>query len=190
MDFTDYPNLSPLEYAKMSGHHNASSAPINKCFNNANHTFHSPIQVTMAGYRVISKKYRWVARVDRGDWVEGTTSADHYRRVFSEDKMVVPEAWISQIPNSSGSVHRDDMSFVHYIPMPWDKQPGGANIVSSVTIVREEQHDKLRIFNRGALAGTLTVVAGDGDQIRNCLLAHFGQTSADYEEISNGNDID
>jgi len=38
-------------------------------------------------------------------------------------------------------------------------------MISSTVVDSNPSHDKIRVYNRGALAGTLTVVAGDGRKI-------------------------
>jgi len=80
------------------------------------------------GYCVISRKHRTAARVDRADWREymaqqhapwdpegdgrawvdgldqgGHTAADGYRRVYSQDRITVPEEWLKSMPKSSGT---------------------------------------------------------------------------------------
>lgn len=68
------------------------------------------------GYRVTSRAWGMIARVDRPDWKEymaskhpsgrawvkslGDTAADHYRRVYSKDRLEIKYA-AKYIPNSS-----------------------------------------------------------------------------------------
>ncbi len=69
------------------------------------------------GYRVISRRYRIVARIDRPDWIDvlrdqlknprlkendqGMCWEDHFRRCCSEDKIILPrDVSIEEIPNS------------------------------------------------------------------------------------------
>lgn len=75
------------------------------------------------GYRVTSNKHRMVARIDRDDWMEHMakehspwdwegegmkwingmglrSAADHYRRVYSKDKLTVSASIAKAIPNS------------------------------------------------------------------------------------------
>lgn len=62
------------------------------------------------GYRRVSNKYRHVSRIDRSDWLEylhklglaGTKGslADHYRRVYSKDIIIVPLHIFKFIPSS------------------------------------------------------------------------------------------
>lgn len=64
------------------------------------------------GYRRISHKYLTVSRVDKRNWMETIKKenpyillgldqgADHYRRCFSEDKIVLPQEIFRQIPGS------------------------------------------------------------------------------------------
>lgn len=51
----------------------------------------------------------------------------------------------------------------------WFEQPGddapSAHLISSATVMRIGIHDRVRLWNRGGLAGELTVVAGDGERI-------------------------
>ena len=70
-----------------------------------------------AGYCIISRKSpTWAARIDREDWREhmasqhsngmkwvlalGDMAADHYRRCFSKDVIVVHSGFIKLLPNS------------------------------------------------------------------------------------------
>jgi hypothetical protein len=43
--------------------------------------------------------------------------------------------------------------------------PASSYLVSSASVTRIGNHDRVRIWNRGGLAGELTVVAGDGARI-------------------------
>lgn len=42
--------------------------------------------------------------------------------------------------------------------------------ISSVRVESSPSHDHVRVFNRGALAGVLTVTLGDGDEIAERLM--------------------
>lgn len=73
-------------------------------------------QAKRAGYRVISRKHREAARIERDDWMEymasqhpggekwvkamGNSAPDHYRRCYSTDKIIVPHSWIGILPTS------------------------------------------------------------------------------------------
>ena len=80
-------------------------------------------QARAAGYCITSRYHRLANRLDRKDWrehmaqqhapwdPEGTgmswvtcmgdsNAADHYRRCYSEDKIVVPEEWVKPLGNS------------------------------------------------------------------------------------------
>lgn len=68
------------------------------------------------GYCVISRSACWAARIDRTDWKQvmadshvggmdwvralGSRAADHYRRVYSKDKIVIPVSWLKRLVNS------------------------------------------------------------------------------------------
>ena len=70
-----------------------------------------------AGYCITSRRSpTWATRIDRKDWREhmaaqhprgmewvkclGNDAADHYRRVYSADTIIVPGRWINKLPNS------------------------------------------------------------------------------------------
>ena len=79
-------------------------------------------QARAAGYCITSRRYRLANRLDRKDWREcmaqqhapwdpkgdgmawveclGTHAADHYRRCYSKDEIVVPEEWCKALGNS------------------------------------------------------------------------------------------
>lgn len=79
-------------------------------------------QARAAGYCITSRKFRLANRLDRKDWRElmarrhspwdpegdgmawvkclGDYAADHYRRGYSKDEIVVPEEWIKPLGNS------------------------------------------------------------------------------------------
>ena len=46
-----------------------------------------------------------------------------------------------------------------------DDGPGSNHLVSSASVTRTGNHDRVRIWNRGGLAGELVVAAGDGASI-------------------------
>jgi len=62
------------------------------------------------GYRKVSNKSRWIARVDRPDWekfqriqhpfVRVELGADHYRRVWSTDIIIIPSDMVCGFPTS------------------------------------------------------------------------------------------
>lgn len=68
------------------------------------------------GYCVISRSGLLAARIDRTDWKQvmadshagemdwvralGSRAADHYRRVYSKDKIVIPVSWLTRMVNS------------------------------------------------------------------------------------------
>ena len=69
-------------------------------------------QLTDRGYRVISRRYKTVARIDRSDWgykgpygkesFDYDMTPDYFRRVLSRDVIErVPRGLIDVIPNSS-----------------------------------------------------------------------------------------
>lgn len=79
------------------------------------------MQLIRQGYRKTSNKHCMVSRIDRPDWVsvlakdmfrseaefyeKGCTEpsdhwADHYRRVYSKDTVVIPQAYIREFPSS------------------------------------------------------------------------------------------
>lgn len=74
--------------------------------------------VVEAGYRVTSRRYRHLSRIDRPDWFEWMNQhnffgrlkpeekdqwEDHYRRCFCRDRLVLPTHFdIKAIPNSGG----------------------------------------------------------------------------------------
>lgn len=43
--------------------------------------------------------------------------------------------------------------------------PSGMGAISSVMVVTGEVHDRVRIYNRGGMAGEVVVVAGDGHEV-------------------------
>jgi hypothetical protein len=45
-----------------------------------------------------------------------------------------------------------------------------AHVISSVCIVTDGHHDQVAIWNRGGLAGTITVKAGDGKTLLRWLM--------------------
>lgn len=60
------------------------------------------------GYRVVSRKHKLIARVDRPDWREflkscglGHCDADFYRRVYSKDCITVSRDVLQDVPNSN-----------------------------------------------------------------------------------------
>lgn len=59
-----------------------------------------------SGYRIVSRKFRIAARVDREDWVEFCQKRGHpvdpdwYRRVLSRDQITVTPKQVREIPNS------------------------------------------------------------------------------------------
>lgn len=75
-------------------------------------------QAKAAGYCITSRAHREATRIDREYWKEHMASkqqgdttwvesmirsrcaADHYRRCYSKDTIVVPAAWIKKLPNS------------------------------------------------------------------------------------------
>ncbi len=82
-------------------------------------------ELTAAGYRVISRKYKSVARIDRADWqqvlakhhapwdpegqgmewvrnIGAGNAEDYYRRCLSKDEIIVAD--IKCIPNSGHAV--------------------------------------------------------------------------------------
>lgn len=82
-------------------------------------------EIINAGYRVVSRKHRLVARVDRKDWREymaqkhspwsleqgrnwvqclGDSAPDFYRRVHSKDQLTVSAEMLKKIPNSSWDI--------------------------------------------------------------------------------------
>ena len=83
----------------------------------------NPARLVAAGYKVVSRAYSEVARIDRPDWREHIAAAhapwdpegegmrwanspgmeDHYRRCYSKDKLTIPPEWINKIGNSTGS---------------------------------------------------------------------------------------
>ena len=83
----------------------------------------TPEQAKAAGYCITSRKHREATRIDRADWKEHMASkqpdgiawvdsmisircaADHYRRCYSKDTIVVPAAWIKKLPNSGDGPH-------------------------------------------------------------------------------------
>lgn len=68
------------------------------------------------GYCVVSRSGLLAARIDRPDWKEemarshaggmvwvqalGNRAADHYRRGYSKDKIVIPVSWLKRLVNS------------------------------------------------------------------------------------------
>jgi len=67
-------------------------------------------QLRSMGYRVVSRKHRIVARIDRPDWRETVINinderqaADQYRRVHSKDTLIVSHGALKQIGSSGGS---------------------------------------------------------------------------------------
>ena len=66
------------------------------------------------GYRIISRKFRIAARIDREDWEEYSkrsdypVEADWYRRCVSRDQITVPESYVKVI----GSSCHDDCGYV------------------------------------------------------------------------------
>lgn len=79
-------------------------------------------EIINSGYRVVSRKHRCVARVDREDWKEFMAqkhspwrieegrkwveclaggAADFYRRVYSKDTLTVTSEDLKKIPNSN-----------------------------------------------------------------------------------------
>jgi len=50
-----------------------------------------------------------------------------------------------------------------------DDLPDKSGVVTSVLVVKGELHDRVKIWNRGGLAGELCVVAGDGARIADRL---------------------
>ena len=74
-------------------------------------------QAKAAGYCITSRRApTWATRIDRKDWREymasqhargmewvkglGKDAADHYRRCFSKDTIVVHSGWVKLLPNS------------------------------------------------------------------------------------------
>ncbi len=80
----------------------------------------STTQLVKYGYRVTSRKFGGLARIDRPDWVEITAKAtlrtpeditkdprtweDYYRRCLSKDKVTVSTYTARKIPNSGDSI--------------------------------------------------------------------------------------
>ena len=60
-------------------------------------------QLKKLGYRVTSIKHRTVSRIDRADWEDFHRDADYYRRCISRDTVIVPQSYLSKIPNSQNS---------------------------------------------------------------------------------------
>ena len=71
-----------------------------------------------SGYCITSRRSPvWATRIDRKDWREfmasqhprgmewvkclGKDAADHYRRVYSQDTIVVPSGYVKLLPNSN-----------------------------------------------------------------------------------------
>lgn len=73
-------------------------------------------EYTARGYRRVSRKYGMLARIDRPDWREhmagqhvrgmewvdnlGSGAADHYRRVYSRDRIEIDPTLALQVPTS------------------------------------------------------------------------------------------
>jgi hypothetical protein len=74
-------------------------------------------QAKSLGYCITSRRApTWATRIDRKDWREhmashhahgmefvkclGKSAADHYRRIYSKDTLVVPSGWVKILPNS------------------------------------------------------------------------------------------
>ena len=74
-------------------------------------------QAKAAGYCITSRRApTWATRIDRKDWREhmaaqhpggmewvkclGKDAADHYRRMYSKDTIVVHSGWVKLLPNS------------------------------------------------------------------------------------------
>lgn len=82
-------------------------------------------QAVSAGYVITSRRSRHATRIDRRDWREymaqkhapwdpegdgmdwvkcldngGSGAADHYRRCYSEDTIIVPVEWVGKMKNS------------------------------------------------------------------------------------------
>lgn len=59
-----------------------------------------------SGYRIVSRKFRIAARVDRPDWQEFCAKHGHpvdpdwYRRILSRDTVTVTPKQVHEIPNS------------------------------------------------------------------------------------------
>ena len=73
-------------------------------------------QAIAKGYAIVSRESCWAARIDRSDWRNvlaashprgerwvkalGDSAGDTYRRLKSEDVIVVPKSWVRSLPNS------------------------------------------------------------------------------------------
>jgi hypothetical protein len=70
----------------------------------------TPEELYDQGYRVISRKFGIVSRVDREDWISWLekkrlpVDADWYRRCISKDRLEVPLNYIGLIPNSGHDI--------------------------------------------------------------------------------------
>ena len=92
-----------------------------------NNTKKAPLTMTAKqadakGYSMISRASCLAARIDRTEWREnmaashasgmqwvkalGALAGDHYRRLQSQDVIVVPKSWVRLLPNSGNGPNK------------------------------------------------------------------------------------
>jgi hypothetical protein len=81
---------------------------------------------------------------------------------FREDFAPIEDEMAREEQTAFDRLMADDI-----LPEPTGKDAG---LVSSVTVETVGSHDVVRVWNRGGLAGMLTVCKGDGDALRQRLL--------------------